>query len=580
MIVKSGGQWIDVDFRPRDKLHIHWRLNRPAMGGELDRLKQARRLAAAIVGADTSNVPTVHCLRWPGSWWRKDEPRLCEIAAPSPDDEIDLDDALVRLEAAAPKTARGNGHDSSEANPAQWGELAGSIIAGKNLHDNLARLAAKYARSGTPIGAGINQTRALMHASAARADRPADWQDRLDDIPRAFDTAYAKFAETPPTSNRRQLETFDVGNEDGNIPPRQWLLGTTYCRGYLSGLISAGAGGKTTIRILQLLSAAANRSLSGEFVFAPCRAMIVCLEDDMDELRRRVRAAMLHHHVEPEDVKGRLILTTPRKLKIADIKDKAGTVAASDLYHALSAAIDDLETRHRLYRPGHQSPFPQRKRQSANRRLRVYPDRPRSREKRRDRPPVPRAQGRLRNRRRRQSRDAAQAHSRTPRASPKQLPACRKPKPPLWASTRPIGPSLVRLDNAKVNIAPPSREATWFRLAGVNLGNGTEAYPNGDNVQVAEPWTPKPLFGGLATVELNGVLRKLGAGMEDGRRYSLATPPRIARHGRPSRNSSPISPERNAGPSSPHGRKTNCSRSANTTIPCAMIAASASCQHS
>src|SRR6476646_1609649 len=28
---------------------------------------------------------------------------------------------------------------------------------------------------------------------------------------------------------------------------------------------------------------------------------------------------------------------------------------------------------------------------------------------------------------------------------------------------------LVRLDSAKVNIAPPSRTATWFRLVGVNL---------------------------------------------------------------------------------------------------------------
>ena len=67
---------------PRDKLHLHWRLSRPAMGDQLDRLKQARRLAAAIVGADTSNVPTVHCLRWPGSWHRKNQPRLCEIVAP------------------------------------------------------------------------------------------------------------------------------------------------------------------------------------------------------------------------------------------------------------------------------------------------------------------------------------------------------------------------------------------------------------------------------------------------------------------------------------------------------------------
>ena len=81
---------------------------------------------------------------------------------------------------------------------------------------------------------------------------------------------------------------------------------------------------------------------------------------------------------------------------------------------------------------------------------------------------------------------------------------------------------LVRLDSAKVNIAPPSRTAAWFRLVGVNLGNGDATYPNGDNVQTVECWKPAPLFDGLATVDLNWVLRKLSAGMGDGRRYSLA----------------------------------------------------------
>jgi hypothetical protein len=198
LIVKSGGQWIDPDDTPRDKLHLHWRLNRPAMGNQLARLKQARRLAAEIVGADASNIPTVHCLRWPGSWHCKTAPRLCHIAMAAPDVEIDLDEAIEKLEAVAPKPAHGNGHDRSEANPAQWGELAASIIAGKSLHDNLARLAAKYARSGTPIGAGINQARALMDASAARHDRPEEWQTRFDDILRAFDTAYDKYAPPPP----------------------------------------------------------------------------------------------------------------------------------------------------------------------------------------------------------------------------------------------------------------------------------------------------------------------------------------------------------------------------------------------
>jgi hypothetical protein len=51
--------------------------------------------------------------------------------------------------------------------------------------------------------------------------------------------------------------------------------------------------------------------------------------------------------------------------------------------------------------------------------------------------------------------------------------------------------SYVRLDSAKVNIARPSEGATWFHLVGEPIGNGTEDYPSGDEIQVAKPWQPR-----------------------------------------------------------------------------------------
>jgi hypothetical protein len=65
--------------RQNHKLHAHWRLAVPARGAELEDLKLARTLAARLVGGDPSNMPIVHPIRWPGSWHRKAEPRLCEI---------------------------------------------------------------------------------------------------------------------------------------------------------------------------------------------------------------------------------------------------------------------------------------------------------------------------------------------------------------------------------------------------------------------------------------------------------------------------------------------------------------------
>src|SRR5262249_55189628 len=100
--VRSGGTWTNPETNAvEDKLHAYWRLKEPARGGEqLAKLKELRRLAAMRVGADPSNVPINHPIRWPGSWHCKSTPRLCEIISPIDqlDNEIDLDVALAALE--------------------------------------------------------------------------------------------------------------------------------------------------------------------------------------------------------------------------------------------------------------------------------------------------------------------------------------------------------------------------------------------------------------------------------------------------------------------------------------------------
>jgi hypothetical protein len=83
-------------------------------------------------------------------------------------------------------------------------------------------------------------------------------------------------------------------------------------------------------------------------------------------------------------------------------------------------------------------------------------------------------------------------------------------------------PALFRVDSAKVNLLPPSAATQWFKLVSVNLGNGTEIYPSGDEVQTVERWTPPKTFEGFSTADLNKAIDRLRAGMDDGRRYSTA----------------------------------------------------------
>lgn len=78
---------------------------------------------------------------------------------------------------------------------------------------------------------------------------------------------------------------------------------------------------------------------------------------------------------------------------------------------------------------------------------------------------------------------------------------------------------LVRYDDAKVNLAPPG-EARWFRLVGVEIGNGNREYPKGDTVQTVEVWSPPAPFAGVMSATANAILDQIDAGLSDGRRYS------------------------------------------------------------
>jgi hypothetical protein len=102
VVVESGGQWINPETNePEPKLHLHYRLNKPATSkDDQAKLKQARKLAAVFVGADTSNITIVHPIRWPGSLHRKNDPKLCRIVSLNDDAEIDLDAALKVLQEA------------------------------------------------------------------------------------------------------------------------------------------------------------------------------------------------------------------------------------------------------------------------------------------------------------------------------------------------------------------------------------------------------------------------------------------------------------------------------------------------
>src|SRR5262249_33918000 len=78
----------------------------------------------------------------------------------------------------------------------------------------------------------------------------------------------------------------------------------------------------------------------------------------------------------------------------------------------------------------------------------------------------------------------------------------------------------IRQDKAKVNIAPPARKTSWFKLVGVPLGNGNDIYPKGDEVQTVEPWVPPEIWDNLSADLQNAILDTIEVGLPNGCRYS------------------------------------------------------------
>jgi hypothetical protein len=308
-------------------------------------------------------------------------------------------------------------------------------------------------------------------------------------------------------------------DDDEPIPPRGWLLGNTFCRQFLSVLVADGGTGKTALRIAQYLSCATGRKLTNEHVFVRCRVLIICLEDGKDELRRRLRAARLHYGITADELKDWLRLWTPRGIRLME-PNETGQLVTGELQGQLRVQIES----HKIDLVGvdpliksHGAPENDNKAMDmiasvlagTAQEYDCAADAAHHTHKGLSTP------GNADNGRSASAiKDAARIVD--------TLTPMTEEEASLFGLGNEERRRLIRLDNAKVNLAPPAADARWFKLIGIDLGNNNETYPRGDNVQTVEPWKPPDLFAGLSTDNLNAILDEIDRGMEDGARYSHA----------------------------------------------------------
>ena len=345
------------------------------------------------------------------------------------------------------------------------------------------------------------------------------------------------------------LNEWDAG-DDVELPrPRSWLLENQFCRKFLSGIVAPGSTGKSALRLAQCLSLATGRWLTGQHVFKRCRVLIVSLDDDAEEMHRRILAARIRYGITLDDVKGWLFYATPKGMKLAELR--GGSRQIGMLEKSLRAAIerrlpdlivldpyvklhaleendngamdfvcDLLATLAIEYDIAVDAPHHTKKGQLT----------PGDADSGRGASAI-RDAGRLIYTLTTMSEDEAKAFG-------------------ISSEER---TRYIRLDKGKVNLAPPSRTATWFKLVGVRLENGNDEYPNGDEVQTVEPWSPPKTWQGLSSETLNAALTDIDAGMPNGQRYSSAPSARKRAAWKVVQGHSLTAPKLNAGKSSEAG---------------------------
>lgn len=80
---------------------------------------------------------------------------------------------------------------------------------------------------------------------------------------------------------------------------------------------------------------------------------------------------------------------------------------------------------------------------------------------------------------------------------------------------------IVRLDHAKGNYIKNPEEANWFRFKSIDLENDTDENPETDSVGVLVPWIAPGLFANTTYDQIDVALNLIHIGFEDGERYSF-----------------------------------------------------------
>ena len=306
--------------------------------------------------------------------------------------------------------------------------------------------------------------------------------------------------------------------DPSNIPPRQWLYGTILLRRYATMLIAPGGTGKSQLALGIGLDLATGRRLLGYHVFERTAVWYLNLEDDPDELNRRVAAFRMVHDIPWQQIRGFFYVHGGRKRPVcmAKVGDDGSTIVFPDRDEIMRGAelrnigsiwVDPFIKSHEL----DENSNPQM--DAAVAAWTAVAEE------------VGCSVGLVHH-----VRKGAATGIEAARGAKGMTDAARVGLL-LTAMSAEEGGEIgiakedahrfLRLDNAKANMSPAGA-AMWFEMVERNLGNGTKLYPAGDTVSALRRWSRPTAWGSLDRYTLGVIFTELRAGPGDGEQFTLS----------------------------------------------------------
>lgn len=286
----------------------------------------------------------------------------------------------------------------------------------------------------------------------------------------------------PGTSDRPSAASipFILASEidEPALPRRNWVMGRRFLRGYLTGTISPGGVGKSILTYLEALAVATGKPLCGEPVQQPGPCVLFNAEDPADELRMRLVAVCKHYKIDHRDLGGKhhqIYLVSGRDMKLRVVSvgpDRQSFVPSRAAVATLEAMIQ--QTKAVLFVG---DPFvrlhdcPENDNVAMDKVVEVFTD----------------VAHRLNvavhlvHHTRKRGNSGGEGDADTARGASSFVNALRlahtlSTMSEEDAKTYGVGDTertwFVRLDDAKINLAPPTTEVRWYKKIDVTLANG------------------------------------------------------------------------------------------------------------